>query len=49
MVTGVSTPLHRGGTTMVWQTHITAADGKLIAVVTQTQMVLKPRGTAGKA
>jgi uncharacterized protein (TIGR00369 family) len=48
VVTGVSTPLHRGGTTMVFQTHITAADGKLIAVVTQTQMVLKPRG-AGKA
>lgn len=34
------TPLHRGRTTMVWQTRITRADGKLAGVVTQTQMVL---------
>jgi uncharacterized protein (TIGR00369 family) len=34
------TPLHRGRTTMVWQTKITRGDGKLAAVVTQTQMVL---------
>jgi len=32
-------PLHRGGTTMVWQTTIRRADGKLAAVVTQTQLV----------
>jgi len=44
VVTGVSTPLHRGSTTMVWQTHITNQEGKLIAVVTQTQIVLKARG-----
>lgn len=37
------TPLHRGKTTMVWQTRITRADGKLAAVVTQTQLVLSPR------
>jgi 1,4-dihydroxy-2-naphthoyl-CoA hydrolase len=35
------TPLHRGRTTMVWQTKITRGDGKLAAVVTQTQMVLR--------
>ena len=35
------TPLHRGRTTMVWQTKITRGDGKLAAIVTQTQMVLK--------
>jgi 1,4-dihydroxy-2-naphthoyl-CoA hydrolase len=35
--------LHRGRTTMVWQTRITRGDGKLCAVVTQTQMVLEPR------
>jgi uncharacterized protein (TIGR00369 family) len=35
------TPLHRGRTTMVWQTRITRGDGKLAAVVTQTQLVLK--------
>ncbi|MCX7298282.1 MAG: PaaI family thioesterase [Hyphomicrobiales bacterium] len=34
-------PLHRGRTTMVWQTRITRNDGRLCAMVTQTQMVLK--------
>jgi 1,4-dihydroxy-2-naphthoyl-CoA hydrolase len=34
------TPLHRGRTTMVWQTRITRGDGKLAALVTQTQLVL---------
>jgi uncharacterized protein (TIGR00369 family) len=34
-------PLHRGRTTMVWQTTIKSADGKLCAVVTQTQLVLE--------
>jgi uncharacterized protein (TIGR00369 family) len=33
-------PLHRGRTTMVWQTRITRGDGKLCALVTQTQLVL---------
>jgi 1,4-dihydroxy-2-naphthoyl-CoA hydrolase len=37
------TPLHRGRTTQVWQTRITRADGRLAALVTQTQMVLKPK------
>jgi 1,4-dihydroxy-2-naphthoyl-CoA hydrolase len=35
------TPLHRGRTTMVWQTKITRGDGRLAAIVTQTQMVLR--------
>jgi 1,4-dihydroxy-2-naphthoyl-CoA hydrolase len=35
-------PLHRGRRTMVWQTRITGQQGKLIAIVTQTQMVLEP-------
>ena len=39
-VTGESTPLHRGRTTMVWQTRITGAGGRLLALVTQTQMVI---------
>jgi uncharacterized protein (TIGR00369 family) len=34
-------PLHRGRTTMVWQTRVTRGDGKLCAVVTQTQLVLE--------
>ena len=36
-------PLHRGRSTMVWQTRITRRDGKLAAVVTQTQMILARR------
>jgi uncharacterized protein (TIGR00369 family) len=39
-VTGECVALHRGRTTMVWQTSIRSADGKLCAVVTQTQLVL---------
>jgi 1,4-dihydroxy-2-naphthoyl-CoA hydrolase len=38
---GECLPLHRGRRTMVWQTHITATEGRLIAVVTQTQLVLE--------
>jgi uncharacterized protein (TIGR00369 family) len=40
VVTGESVALHRGRTTQVWQTTIRNADGKLCAVVTQTQLVL---------
>ena len=39
-VIGECTPLHRGKTTMVWQTHVKSENGKLYAVVIQTQMVL---------
>ena len=39
-VRGESVALHRGRTTMVWQTSITNEQGKLCAVVTQTQLVL---------
>ena len=37
------TALHRGRTTMVWQTKITRGDGRLCAIVTQTQMVLEKK------
>jgi uncharacterized protein (TIGR00369 family) len=40
VVSGESVALHRGRTTMVWQTSIRNAEGKLCAVVTQTQLVL---------
>jgi 1,4-dihydroxy-2-naphthoyl-CoA hydrolase len=40
VVTGECTPVHRGKRTMVWQTRITTAEGKLVALVTQTQMVV---------
>ena len=43
-VTGESTPVHRGRTTQVWQTRVTTADGKLVALVTQTQIVKPPKG-----
>jgi uncharacterized protein (TIGR00369 family) len=40
VVTGECTPVHRGKRTMVWQTRITTAEDKLVALVTQTQMVV---------
>ena len=39
-VTGETTPVHRGRTTMVWQTSITTDERLLVALVTQTQLVL---------
>ncbi len=39
-VIGEATPVHRGKTTMVWQTQIKSETGKLVALVTQTQMIL---------
>jgi uncharacterized protein (TIGR00369 family) len=39
-VIATATPVHRGRRTQVWQTRIESEDGKLIALVTQTQMVL---------
>ena len=44
LVTGECVALHRGRTTQVWQTSIRNADGKLCAVVTQTQLVLDAKG-----
>jgi 1,4-dihydroxy-2-naphthoyl-CoA hydrolase len=35
-----ATPLHRGRRTQVWETQLTNAEGRLVAKVTQTQMVL---------
>ena len=39
-VIGECTALHRGKRTMVWQTRFTSQEGRLLGVVTQTQMVL---------
>ncbi|MBC7729403.1 MAG: PaaI family thioesterase [Microbacteriaceae bacterium] len=39
-VTGECLALHRGRTTQVWQTMIRNADGKLCAVITQTQLIM---------
>ena len=37
--------LHRGKRTMVWQTRITSSEGRLLALVTQTQIVLEATRT----
>ena len=39
-VIATATPVHRGRRTQVWQTRLETEEGKLIALVTQTQMVL---------
>ncbi len=39
-VTATATPLHIGRRTSVWQTRITSDEGKPVAIVVQTQMVL---------
>ena len=40
-VTGEATPLHIGRRSSVWQTRITNDEGKLMALVTQTQMTVE--------
>ena len=39
-VIAIATPVHRGRRTQVWQTRLETEEGKLVALVTQTQMVL---------
>jgi uncharacterized protein (TIGR00369 family) len=39
-VIGEATPVHKGKRTSVWQTRINTEDGKAVALVIQTQMVL---------
>jgi 1,4-dihydroxy-2-naphthoyl-CoA hydrolase len=39
-VIATATPIHRGRRTQVWQTRLETEDGKLVAIVTQTQMIL---------
>jgi 1,4-dihydroxy-2-naphthoyl-CoA hydrolase len=39
-VVGEATPIHRGRRTMIWQTRVTTREGRLVALVTQTQLVL---------
>ena len=43
-VTGESVPVHKGRTTVVCQTTIRSEAGKLVALVTQTQLVISPKG-----
>ena len=39
-VVGEATPVHRGRRTMIWQTRVSTLEGRLVALVTQTQLVL---------
>ena len=43
-VTGEAVPVHKGRTTVVCQTTIRGEAGKLVALVTQTQLVIAPKG-----
>jgi 1,4-dihydroxy-2-naphthoyl-CoA hydrolase len=40
-VIGETTPVHKGRRTMVWQTKISTSQGKPVALVTQTQLILR--------
>jgi 1,4-dihydroxy-2-naphthoyl-CoA hydrolase len=46
LLKAVSVPLHIGRTTMVWQTTISNPDGRKVAIVTQTQIVIPSRKSA---
>jgi uncharacterized protein (TIGR00369 family) len=41
VILGEATPLHIGRRSSVWQTRVTNAEGKLMALVTQTQMTIE--------
>lgn len=43
VLTGEAVALHKGRTTMVWQTTIRRDDGRLCAVVSQTQLMMEPK------
>lgn len=43
---GEATPIHVGRATQVWQTVVANPDGKKLAVVTQTQIVMPGKGPA---
>jgi uncharacterized protein (TIGR00369 family) len=45
-VSGESVTIHKGRTTMVCQTTVRTAEGKLVALVTQTQLVIAPADKA---
>ena len=40
-ITAETTPLHVGRRSSVWQTRVTSEEGRLLALVTQTQMTLE--------
>ena len=48
-LSAVAIPLHIGRTTNVWQTTVKNADGRMVAIVTQTQMVIPASSDAAPA
>jgi 1,4-dihydroxy-2-naphthoyl-CoA hydrolase len=40
IISAEATPVHRGRRSSVWQTRITHPSGKLLALITQTQLVI---------
>lgn len=46
LLKAVSIPLHIGRTTSVWQTTIRNVDGRVAAIVTQTQIVIPAKSAA---
>ena len=46
VVTGDSVAMHLGRRTHVWQTEVRTAEGKLCAVVTQTQLIMESPSSA---
>ena len=49
VIHAVSIPLHIGRTTSVWQTTLSNADGRVVAITTQTQIALPPEPSAAPA
>jgi len=43
-VLGETTAVHRGRRTMVWQTRVTTETGRLVALVTNTQLIIAAGG-----
>ena len=46
--TARAVPLHKGRTTMVWQTTIRRDDGRLCAIVSQTQLMMEAKAAAAE-
>ena len=38
-IIGEAIPVHRGKRTMIWQTRVSTPEGRLVAIVTQTQLI----------
>ncbi|WP_366469212.1 ESPR-type extended signal peptide-containing protein [Pandoraea sp.] len=48
-VVGETTPIYKGRRTMLWQTKISTPQGKLVALITQTQLILRSDSSSAAA